>query len=215
MSQQQHLYRKQCPTCRRQCPIDQKTCDGCGRVFQTDFSNRTQPVPVAVAPTVQTVYCLRCRQQMTNDATFCPKCGWDQRQYPSQVPPPPSAPQQQSSPVHPIQPPQNSYHQPPPPYQQTYPQQYPVAGNRDDIQLAPGTHSAASALVLSLLVIGVGQMYNRQVVKGVVFLLLALASVPFTFFLLWLPIAILSSIDAYSIGKKLQQGRRVGQWESF
>lgn len=70
------------------------------------------------------------------------------------------------------------------------------------------------AFFLSL-VIGVGQIYNRQIIKGVLFVLVALVLVPLTEWQWWLPLAIVSTIDAYFIGKKLARGNRVGQWEMF
>lgn len=181
---QQHVY-KQCPQCQKPASLEQKSCDGCGHLYKTDWSHRTQVVPpppqYTAPPQYQTPYqtksCPRCQQALPMDAAFCGRCGQDQRQIYSPY-------------AHQVE-------------------------NRDDIQMAPGNHSAGVALFLALLVIGVGQMYNRQVIKGVVFLLIALIAVPASAFILWLPLALLTTIDAYCIGKKLAVGKRVGQWEMF
>ena len=77
------------------------------------------------------------------------------------------------------------------------------------------TKSPTTATILSCLIVGVGQMYLGQSLKGVVMLAAAIVLGFFTFGLLSLPIWIAGMIDANKIGKKLQAGRSVGEWEFF
>ncbi len=90
--------------------------------------------------------------------------------------------------------------------------QSPVHG----IRVVPGTHSVVVAVILTLLcLVGAGQMYNKQVIKGVVVLMSAIAlavitvgfSIIFTF-----PLA---AIDAGMIASRLNKGEVVGEWQWF
>lgn len=102
------------------------------------------------------------------------------------------------------------YHQPPPPvYYQPPPR--PV----DTIQVAPGSHSVATSVIFSLLLIGAGQMVNKQVLKGVTLLLgaifLAIPTHGFSF-----PVAfIVGLIDAIQIANRLNRGEVVTTWQFF
>lgn len=55
------------------------------------------------------------------------------------------------------------------------------------------------ALVLSLLIVGLGQFYNGDCKKGLTMLVAAIVSGAFSFGLLWFGIAIWSAIDAYRV----------------
>ena len=88
------------------------------------------------------------------------------------------------------------------------PQQQPV--NNGGVQKSPST-----AGCLSFLICGVGQMYNGQVIKGVVLLVAALILGSFTFGVGGLIIWIVSIVDAAKIAGKINAGRQVGQWEFF
>lgn len=71
------------------------------------------------------------------------------------------------------------------------------------------------ASVLSLFVIGVGQMYVGQVTKGVAMFILALIIsvliVPHAVVGLWL----IAVFDAFLIARKLRRGHPVRQWQWF
>lgn len=75
--------------------------------------------------------------------------------------------------------------------------------------------SAATATLLSCLITGVGQIYLGQTVKGLAWLAGAIVLSVLSAGILALPIWIAVMVDAYKIGKKLEQGRPVGQWEFF
>ena len=73
--------------------------------------------------------------------------------------------------------------------------------------------SATTALILSCLISGVGQIYLGQTIKGIVILIGSLV--------LWGTIVggpviwIVAMVDAHAIGNKLASGKSVGQWEFF
>jgi TM2 domain-containing membrane protein YozV len=82
------------------------------------------------------------------------------------------------------------------------------------------------AMIVSFLVTGVGQMLNKQVVKGIVLLVSQVFSavigfvtlifgIGLLFLLLAFVIWLVSVIDAYKIAQKIRSGRRVGEWEFF
>lgn len=71
------------------------------------------------------------------------------------------------------------------------------------------------AELLSCLIVGVGQMYNGQVAKGVVLLIataiIGSATFGIGYFILWL----IAIIDAGKIARKINAGKVVGDWEFF
>ncbi|MBR1966342.1 MAG: hypothetical protein IKA22_07010 [Lentisphaeria bacterium] len=71
------------------------------------------------------------------------------------------------------------------------------------------------AELLSCLIVGVGQMYNGQVAKGVVLLIataiIGSATLGIGYFVLWL----IAIIDAGKIARKINAGKVVGDWEFF
>ncbi|WP_188207466.1 zinc ribbon domain-containing protein [Alkalibacillus aidingensis] len=75
--------------------------------------------------------------------------------------------------------------------------------------------SVALAVILSLIIVGVGQIYLGQVLKGLVLLisslLIGFVTVGLGAFVLW----ILVAIDAYKIANKINEGRTVDEWEFF
>ena len=75
--------------------------------------------------------------------------------------------------------------------------------------------SPALAAVLSFLIIGLGQIYVGQVLKGIAFLVATVILGGITFGFGWLIMAIIAPIDAYKIGRKLQNGNPVDIWEFF
>lgn len=75
--------------------------------------------------------------------------------------------------------------------------------------------SPVLALIFSLFVIGVGQIYLGQVVKGITLIFASIVLSTITFGVAWFVIGIISCVDAYKIGRKLESGKSVDQWEFF
>ena len=106
----------------------------------------------------------------------------------------------------------------PVPQQQAQPQPQGVVQNQFQQQVpqnAVNPKSPFLAELLSCLIVGVGQMYNGQVAKGVVLLIataiIGSATVGIGYFVLWL----IAIIDAGKIAKKINAGKVVGDWEFF
>jgi TM2 domain-containing membrane protein YozV/RNA polymerase subunit RPABC4/transcription elongation factor Spt4 len=184
---QQQLY-KHCPHCHGVASLKEGCCTGCDHTFASEWTHHPPVAPstVSVQPSEQAPPLYQSSDQLRT----CVRC---QHEIPDDA-----------LFCHRCGREQRLGHQP-----------YHRKSNLEDIQLAAGTHSAVMAFFLSLVVIGVGQIYNRQIIKGVLFALVALVIVPLTEWQWWLPLAIVSTIDAYFIGKKLARGNRVGQWEMF
>lgn len=181
--------------------------------------------------------CPRCHTPAQLQAAFCAQCGHvyrtkfaeDRTQIvtqdpPTQVIPVASPPPGQA--LAPMQPPYPPAGQFPaqhlqPPYQQPYPPQYQqppyYAPLRPDVlQVPPGTHSPVWAVLLSLLCLVVGgQLYNRQYVKAVVILAVALIGGAVTGGAFTLLTWIVCPIDAGCIASRLNRGEPVGQWQFF
>ena len=135
--------------------------------------------------------CPRCGVQAPLNAAFCSQCG---HQYQTQFAPPPN---------------QTQMFFPPPQYAQG---QY----RTDLIQRSPGTHSVGFAAVLSFLcILGAVQMFNGQVLKGVVLLIFGLVAGAATMGLIFLVLWPLAIIDGLCIASKLNAGQPVGQWQCF
>ena len=71
------------------------------------------------------------------------------------------------------------------------------------------------AFVLSLIIIGMGQVYLGQVAKGLVLLACAIFLGFATFGVAAVIIYVISAVDVYKIGQKLKSGTSIGQWEFF
>ena len=71
----------------------------------------------------------------------------------------------------------------------------------------PSGKSASTAVILSCLLPGLGQIYLGQTLKGLAILGLALL----TNVIGW----VVGMVDAAKIGKKLEAGQSVGEWEFF
>ena len=74
----------------------------------------------------------------------------------------------------------------------------------------PSGKSPTTAAILSCLIVGLGQLYLGQVMFLVSYLVGAATGGILTI-IIW----IAAIIDASNIGKKLEQGKSVGQWEFF
>jgi TM2 domain-containing membrane protein YozV len=83
------------------------------------------------------------------------------------------------------------------------------------IQMAPGKHSPAMAIICSLLLTGMGQMVNKQTNKGIVILISCIVAGLATFGIGGFVIAVLAAIDAGIIAGRLNRGEAVGQWQWF
>jgi len=81
--------------------------------------------------------------------------------------------------------------------------------------VTPSAKSPATAAVLSFLILGVGQMYLGQVLKGVAMMLAGMVLASITGFIALPVLWIVYPLDAYLIGKKLISGKTVGMWECF
>ena len=89
------------------------------------------------------------------------------------------------------------------------------AQNAGQKTIQPSGKSATTATILTCLITGLGQMYLGQTIKGVVMLLAAFVIGGFTMGFAAPIIWIVAMIDAYKIGKKLEAGQSVGEWEFF
>ena len=89
------------------------------------------------------------------------------------------------------------------------------AANADLVHPSNPPKSATTALILSCLIVGVGQLYLGQTVKGVVLLVGSMFLGVATGFLLSPVFWIVGMVDAHAIGNKLASGKPVGQWEFF
>lgn len=84
------------------------------------------------------------------------------------------------------------------------------------IQMQPGTHSVAVAVLFSLFCfLGLGQGYNKQTGKAMVIALasifLGICTIGLAVFIIW-PVAL---IDAAMIAKRLNRGEAVGENKWF
>jgi TM2 domain-containing membrane protein YozV len=82
-------------------------------------------------------------------------------------------------------------------------------------KMITGEKNPVVAGLLSFLIIGLGQIYNGQVAKGLVLLVSAIVLGVLTACIGPLVVAVVSIVDAVMIAKKLQQGQAVGEWEWF
>lgn len=77
------------------------------------------------------------------------------------------------------------------------------------------TVSPGLATILSLLLIGLGQMLNGQLVKGILMLIISVLIGIMTGFLIAPFLWIFSGIDAYQCAKKLKNGQPIGKFSFF
>jgi TM2 domain-containing membrane protein YozV len=97
-----------------------------------------------------------------------------------------------------------------------YPQAFsPATFSPGVIQVPAGSHSVGTAVLLALLITGLGQMYNKQGMKGLMILLI---SVLLAFFTCGLSILIthpFALIDAILIAGRLNRGEPISEWQCF
>lgn len=176
---------KTCPLCGLMSPVSANFCANCSHEFQATFN---EPPPVQM--------------------------------YQSPVPPP-----YQHQPQPTLYPAPHRQHQPPPyhqsPYQQMQQQYRPADYDRprhapsECIQLPPGAHQTAMAVMCAILMTGGGQMYNKQVAKGATLLAGAIFLFLPSWGLLTLAITVTCIVDAVLIANRLNRGEVVGKWQFF
>ena len=163
------------------------------------------PACAAHAP-IQAPTCQQCGHVFRTK--FAPPLEQTQMYQPGINPPGVTPPQGLIPALPPVYPPPT---QPPPIIIYNAPQTMPAG----TVQLAPGTHSVALAIVLAFFIVGTGQMVNKQPAKGVVTMLTAiLVGVP-TWGIGWAIVSIASFIDAICIANRLNRGEPVGPWQWF
>jgi TM2 domain-containing membrane protein YozV len=124
-----------------------------------------------------TMFCAQCGTANDDTARFCKSCGY-------QLAAAPPAAATSHAPV--------SYTPPAPPQTMRGPVVAPAP------QYATGRNPVV-ALILSLIIVGVGQFYNGDHKKGALMLILAFIAGIFTLGFGWFAIAIWSAIDAYRV----------------
>jgi TM2 domain-containing membrane protein YozV len=136
------------------------------------------------------MFCPSCGTSNDDSSRFCRSCGAAVAgSVPTvqQAPPPPPAP----------------YAPPPPPQQQPYYQPDPrmrgmAPAGYPNKQFATGKNPAV-ATIMSLIIVGLGQLYNGDVKKGAIMFVCALVAGIITLGIAWFGIAIWSAIDAYNV----------------
>ena len=94
---------------------------------------------------------------------------------------------------------------------------FPVHGHHGNIvpQTNMSAHSPIAAVLLSLLITGLGQIYNKQIAKGILALVLAIILAVCTWGISILFTWIFVGIDAGLIAGRLQRGETVTEWQCF
>src|SRR5437867_577185 len=126
-------------------------------------------------------YCSSCGSQVAEGVAFCPSCGAPIQKVAQ-------APSPQAPPAAPAYPPQPGFGAPGqyPPGYPPQPGQYPPGyAPYPQYGPMPGEKSAIVALILSFLLTGLGQLYNKETSKGVVFLLVAILLWIISFFFIF------------------------------
>lgn len=144
--------------------------------------------------------CPSCGHENQEGARFCAKCGTALAPPTATAPPvapaaPPAAPPAQ--PPH-GPPPPAAY--PPPTYGQPYAQPYGQPYGQPYYGPMAGERNAVLALVLSFIITGLGQIYNRENSKGVMLLVLAVILWVFNAFFFWLCIGLVLSLALWIYG---------------
>ena len=83
------------------------------------------------------------------------------------------------------------------------------------IQVPAGTHSVGTAVILALLITGLGQVYNKQAMKGLLILVASVILAAFTCGLSILLTHPFAFIDALMIAQRLNRGEAVREWQCF
>ena len=83
------------------------------------------------------------------------------------------------------------------------------------IQVPAGTHSVGTAIILALLITGLGQIYNKQGMKGLVILLISVVLAAFTCGLSIILTHPFAFIDAIMVAQRLNRGEAIREWQCF
>ena len=87
--------------------------------------------------------------------------------------------------------------------------------NTDLVHPSTPPKSSTTALILSCLITGLGQIYLGQTIKGLVLLISSFVISGITLGFGWPILWIVAMVDAHMIGNKLASGQPVRQWEFF
>jgi TM2 domain-containing membrane protein YozV len=90
-----------------------------------------------------------------------------------------------------------------------------LRGNSGSKLISGGNKSVTLAWILSLLLPGVGQIYLGQVVKGIAMIAGGIILTAITGGLAGIVVWFVGVFDAIKIGRKLEAGKSVGEWEFF
>jgi TM2 domain-containing membrane protein YozV len=123
------------------------------------------------------MFCSSCGSPNEDSAKFCQKCGTPLAGRTAAPPPPP------------------------PPIDNRARGQAPPVIAAGEKRFAEGK-SPVVALILSLLIVGVGQFYNGDMKKGAIMLAIAIVAGALTIGLGWLAAMIWSAIDAYQVASR-------------
>jgi len=136
------------------------------------------------------MHCDNCGNQISSGARFCVACGKELPAGPPQL-----VGNQQALAPTPL-----STLAPRPVSAQISPQAQ--LGRRSPASVYAYRKTPALALILSLVIVGLGQFYNGDVKKGVMMLLGAVVGGLLSFSLFWWVFAIWSAIDAYRVASR-------------
>ena len=81
--------------------------------------------------------------------------------------------------------------------------------------IAPSGKNTVLATILSCCIPGVGQIYLGQLFKGIALLIIYFVLGSITFGIVGLVAWVVAMLDAFKIGKKLEEGKSVAPWEFF
>ena len=160
--------------------------------------------------------CPRCKTPALLATEICQNCG---RVYKTKFEEPEAKTQMFTPPSEPLlRPPHPHYTQPqeyrpPQQYPQPLQRQYPLPPKY--IQYVPGTFNVAPSILLTLLLLGLGQCSNGQSAKGMTLLLVGVVGGLATAGILGLVIWVIAFIDAILIANRLHRGEAVGPWQFF
>jgi len=153
-------------------------------------------------------YCSSCGSQVAEGVAFCPSCGAPIQKV-AQAPP-------QAPPAAPAYPPQPGFGAPGqyPPGYPPQPGQYPPGyAPYPQYGPMPGEKSPIIAVILSFFLTGLGQLYNGEVSKGIIFLLVAILLWIISFFFIFtcvitVPFWIYGMYDAYTRAEQYNRSLR-------
>ena len=157
------------------------------------------------------MYCPNCGAKVPPGAMFCPNCGFDLRTVSSAPAPPPAPPTPAPTPTSAPPPAPPVHHPTPTPstYQPTTQPPAPYPSAPTSTQALYGFPEAKPkrefnptvALILSLIIPGLGQLYVEKLFRGFVFFIITVAAYLF-FWPAGLLIHLYAIYDAYKLAKR-------------